>query len=65
MARVISNKSVSKANYRVSIGRSCVTGRDSSHVTATANTSFGNKRIVVSREAVIKAGSEALKRYSK
>lgn len=65
MARVISNKSISKANHRVSIGRSCVTGRDSSYVTAMVNTSFGNKKIVVSRKAVAKAGSEALRKYSK
>lgn len=65
MARVISNKSVAKANHRVSMGRSCVTGRDSSYVTAMVKTSFGGKKIVVSRKAVAEAGSEALRKYSK
>jgi hypothetical protein len=65
MPRVISNRSIAKANYRIITGRSCVTGRDGTNVTAIVNTAFGNKKIIVSREAVVKAGSEALKRYSR
>lgn len=65
MTRTISKSSVKRANYDVRCGRSCVTGRSREGVTARVSTSFGSFRINVSHQAVAKAGSEALRKFSK
>lgn len=64
MPRTISKESVERANYNVRCGRSCVTGSNREGVTANVRTSFGNFRINVSHKAVVKAGEDALRKYS-
>lgn len=65
MRRIVSSESIDRANYNVRRGHSCVTGMDSSGVTAEFNTMFGRAKIQVSYSEVAEAGEKALSAYSK
>lgn len=65
MVKVISRESIIRANDKVVSGRSSVTGRDSSRVSARVSTTFGTKEVTVSRDCITKAASVAMKMASK
>lgn len=63
--KAISQKSVAKANYNVTNGRSCVTARTKDGIVAEFRTTFGSARISVSHKKVAEAGAKVLKAYSR
>ncbi|WP_071145769.1 hypothetical protein [Bacteroides ihuae] len=65
MAKVISRESINNANGRTIRGESRNVNMDSKNVSMKYQTSFGSKNIVVSKERIMSAASDALKRSLK
>ncbi|SCH22370.1 hypothetical protein [uncultured Bacteroides sp.] len=61
MAKVISRESINRANSRIIQGKSRSVSMDSRNVSMKCKTSFGTKKIVVSREKINVAASSALR----
>ena len=61
MAKVISRESINRSNSRIIQGKSRSVSMDSRNVSMKCKTSFGTKKIVVSREKINVAASSALR----